>query len=107
MQRIGFLLKVRSTKLDEYREIHRAVWPDLLGELKAAGINNYSLWLRPDGTEFGYLECEDWDAACAYLAGSEIHTRWQQFMADFLETPTDAGEGGQPVQRLEMSFFLE
>ncbi len=61
----------------------------------------------PDGTEFGYLECDDWDAACAYLAKSEVHTRWQTLMQDYLESPTDDAQGGQPVQMLEQSFLLE
>ena len=107
MQRVGFLLKVKPEKIKEYKEIHANVWPELLEELKKAGIRNYSLWLHPDGSEFGYLECDDWDAACDYLAGSEVHDRWQEYMQNYLETPTDAGQGGQPIVMLEQSFLLE
>jgi L-rhamnose mutarotase len=107
VQRIGFLIKVKANRLAEYKQHHEHVWPDLLAELKRAGMRNYSLWLRPDGLEFGYLECDDWQSTCAYLAKSEVHTRWQKFMADFLETPNDSGQGGQPVQMLEMSFLME
>ncbi|HXG25048.1 MAG TPA: L-rhamnose mutarotase [Chthonomonadales bacterium] len=107
MQRVGFLIKVKPDKIEEYKRLHENVWPDLLAELKAAGIRNYSLWLRPDGLEFGYLECDDWQAACDYLAQSEVHERWQQFMQNYLDSPTDATQGGQPVEMLEMSFLLE
>jgi len=107
MQRVGLLLKVKPDKIDEYKRIHAEVWPDLLAELKKAGMRNYSLWLRPDGTEFGYLECDDWQAACDYLATSEVHTRWQTFMQNYLDSPTDADSGGQPVEMLEMSFLME
>ena len=107
MQRVGLLIHVKPEKLEEYKRIHADVWPDLLAELKKAGIRNYSLWLRPDGIEFGYLECDDWQAACDYLETSEVHTRWQVFMQDFLDSPTDSGQGGQPVQMLEMSFLME
>lgn len=107
MQRIGLLLRVKHDKIEEYKQIHSAVWPDLLAELKKAGIRNYSLWLRSDGTEFGYLECDDWQAACDYLATSEVHTRWQVYMQDYLESPTDDAQGGQPVELLEMSFLME
>jgi L-rhamnose mutarotase len=107
MQRVGFLIKVRPDKLEEYKRLHKNVWPDLLAELKAAGIRNYSLWLRPDGLEFGYLECDNWQATCDYLAKSEVHERWQQFMQNYLQSPTDAAQGGQPVEMLEMSFLLE
>lgn len=107
MQRIGLLLRVRTEKLEEYRREHEHVWPELLAELKKAGFRNYSLWLSPDGLEFGYLECDDWDAACAYLATSKVHDRWQEHMASFLESPADAAQGGQPVKLLEQVFLLE
>ena len=107
MQRIGFVLQVRPDRLAEYQRLHDPVWPELQAELRTAGIRNYSLWLRPDGTEFGYLECDDWNAVCAYLAKSEVHDRWQALMQDFLLTPVDQGEGGQPIQMLARSFLLE
>lgn len=107
MQRIGIQLKVRPEKLDEYRKLHNPIWPELAKALKDAGLRNYTLWLAPDGTEFGYLECDDWDAACAKLAESEVHTRWQALMQNYLETPVNAGQGGQPVRMLERVFFLD
>ncbi len=107
MQRVGLLIRVKPEKLEEYRELHRRVWPELLAELRAAGIRNYSLWLRSDGQEFGYLECDNWQAACAYLDKSEVHTRWQELMQDYLYSPTDSSQGGQPVELLEMSFLME
>ena len=107
MQRIGFLIRVKPEKLEEYKKIHADVWPDLLAELKKAGMRNYSLWLRPDGMEFGYLECDNWKETCDYLATSDAHSRWQIFMKDYLESGTDSEQGGQPVEMLEMSFLME
>ena len=34
MQRVCFLLKVRPDRLDEYRERHRNVWPEMLDALR-------------------------------------------------------------------------
>jgi L-rhamnose mutarotase len=107
MQRIGLLIQVKPDKLEEYKRIHANVWPELLAELKAAGMRNYSLWLGPNGMEFGYLECDDWAATCAYLDKSEVHTRWQAYMQNYLDSGTDAEQGGQPVKLLEMSFLME
>ena len=107
MQRIGLLIRVKPDKLEEYKVIHAAVWPDLLAELKKAGMRNYSLWLGPGGMEFGYLECDNWAATCAYLDKSEVHTRWQVYMQDYLDSSAEAGQGGQPVSLLEMSFLME
>lgn len=106
MQRIAFLIKVKPDKIEEYKKIHENVWPDLLAELKTAGMRNYSLWMGPNGMEFGYLECDDWNAVCAYLEKSEVHTRWQEYMQGYLDTLAE-GEGGQPIEMLTQSFLLE
>ncbi len=107
MQRIGILIRVKPEKLEEYKQHHNPIWPELVAELKAAGMRNYSLWLHPSGLEFGYLECDDWEAVCAYLDKSEVHTRWQEFMQNYLDSSGDSGQGGQPVQMLEHVFQLE
>ena len=107
MQRVGFLIKVKPGKLEEYKKLHNPIWPDLAAALKAAGMRNYSLWLGPDGMEFGYLECDDWAAVCKTLEKSDVHTRWQQLMQNYLDTGADSGQGGQPVRMLEQVFMLE
>lgn len=107
MQRVGFLIRVKPEKLAEYKRLHDPIWPELAVALKEAGVRNYSLWLHPDGTEFGYLECDDWEIVCARLAASEIHARWQTVMRDFLDTDTVGDDqGGQPVCLLEHVFLL-
>lgn len=85
MQRACFLLKVRPDRLDEYRERHAAVWPEMLDALSAAGWRNYSLFLREDGLLVGYLETEDFAAAQAAMAATEVNARWQREMAPFFE----------------------
>jgi L-rhamnose mutarotase len=91
MKRVGFLLKVRPERLDEYKRQHERVWPEMLQALRAAGWHNYSLFVREDGLLFGYFETpESLRAAQAQMAGTEINTRWQEFMAPFFESPAGA-----------------
>ena len=56
--RVGFLLKVKPERLEEYKERHRTVWPEMLEALRETGWHNYSLFLRPDGLLFGYVEVD-------------------------------------------------
>jgi L-rhamnose mutarotase len=49
MQRIAFRLWVQPERLDEYKRLHQHVWPDLLADMRAAGIRNYSIFA--DGPE--------------------------------------------------------
>jgi len=85
MQRVCFLLKVRSDRLDEYRSRHAEVWPDMQSALSSAGWHNYSLFLADDGLLVGYLETEDFDKARAAMDATEVNARWQQEMSGFFE----------------------
>ena len=85
--RVCFTLQVRPERLVEYRFRHAEVWPDMRDALRDAGWRNYSLFLREDGLLIGYLECEEFAAALAAMAGSEVNARWQQEMAPFFELP--------------------
>lgn len=105
MQRVAFRLRVKPDRLDEYLEIHRSVWPEMLADLRAAGYRNYSIFA--DGNElFGYLECDDWDAAQRSLSRSNANRRWQAWMSEYLETPVDS-DNERPLNLLDQVFFLE
>ncbi|MFD0021937.1 L-rhamnose mutarotase [Streptomyces sp. NPDC058382] len=97
MQRVCFLLNVRGDRIDEYRERHAAVWPDMLAALSAAGWRNYSLFLREDGLLVGYLETEDFDAAREAMAATEVNERWQRDMAGFFEQTGAADDAMVPL----------
>ena len=81
--RVCFQLQVRPDLLDEYLRRHSPVRPEMLAEIAAAGRRNYSLFLGEGGTLIGYYETDDDAAAQAYLAQSEVATRWEAEMARF------------------------
>ena len=59
VERVCFILRVRRDRLDEYKQRHREVWPQMLDALRETGWTNYSLFLSEDGLLVGYLETED------------------------------------------------
>ncbi|MCE7481191.1 L-rhamnose mutarotase [Microbacterium profundi] len=81
--RVCFQLQVRPELLDEYLRRHSPVRPEMLAEIAAAGRRNYSLFLGEGGTLIGYYETDDDASARAYLAQSEVATRWEAEMARF------------------------
>lgn len=97
MQRICFVLQVKKDRLEEYRERHRSVWPEMIDALLKTGWHNYSLFLRPDGLLVGYLETRDFENARAGMAGLEVNARWQKEMVDFFVQP----EGLLPDQAMK------
>ena len=74
--------------------------------LQAAGWRNYSLFLSPDGTLTGYLECDDFAAAQAAMAATEINARWQKEMAEFFAGLGDAAPD-EGIVAIPEIFHLE
>jgi L-rhamnose mutarotase len=102
VERVCFELRVRADRLDEYRERHQAVWPEMLAALREAGWTNYSLFLREDGQLIGYLETPDFAAAQRAMEATDVNARWQQEMSELFES------GEAPVfARLEEVFHLD
>jgi|SRR3954454_5553504 len=106
MKRICFTLQVKRHRLDEYRERHRQVWPEMQHALRETGWKNYSLFLREDGLLIGYLETEDFEAALTGMAGREVNARWQREMTDFFES-ADRRAADEQMHPLSEVFHLD
>jgi len=106
MQRVCFQLQVRPDRIEEYRERHASVWPDMLRALHETGWHNYSLFLRDDGLLIGYVETPDLQAALAGMQDAEVNGRWQAEMSEFfVELDGRAPDEGFLV--LDEVFHLE
>ncbi|MDD7837180.1 L-rhamnose mutarotase [Paenarthrobacter sp. AB444] len=103
--RVCFRSSVQPELMDEYKRRHAAVWPEMLRALKDSGWNNYSLFLAPDGQLIGYVECEDYEAAQARMALTDVNARWQAGMASlFADSNVPPDEGFEIVEEV---FNLE
>jgi L-rhamnose mutarotase len=97
---MAFLFRVKPELLAEYRELHQAVWPEMLDAHRRMGWHNYSLFADPDGLVFGYFETpESFQAALDGMAAEEVNARWDRFMEPYLESPE--------LEELEEVFHLE
>lgn len=105
MKRVGFQFSINKDRIEEYKNIHQNVWPEMLNALREAGWHNYTLFMREDGVVFGYFESEDGlSTAQTKMAEEEINTRWQQFMAPFTE---NAERPDESFIELEEYFHLD
>ena len=106
MKRVGFLLKVKEDRIEEYKKHHEAVWPEMLTAIQESGMRNYSLFLADGGKIIGYFEAEDPEKSIGKLGQTDVNGRWQQHVAEYFEGGSgDLGEGG--LQWLEQYFHVE
>jgi L-rhamnose mutarotase len=107
MKRVGFMLKVKQELIDEYKEHHKDVWPEMLEALRSTGWHNYTLFLRDDGMLFGYFETpESLAAAQAGMAATEINDRWQDKMGPYFEI-AEGAHADELFVELEEVFHLD
>ena len=106
MKRVGFILQVKQDKLDEYKQHHENVWPEMLDALRRTGWHNYSLFLRDDGLLFGYFEAEEsFEASLTGMEQEEINLKWQEFMGPYFESLS--GRPDENMLQLEEVFHLD
>ena len=85
MERRCFSFKIKPGSFTEYKRRHDEIWPELVEELTAAGLSNYSLFADTDERIIGYVECEP-DAATAFgfLAAADANIRWSEWFSDII-----------------------
>ncbi len=106
MERVCFVLQVRPERLEEYKDRHRDVWPEMQQALRETGWSNYSLFLRADGLLIGYLETEDFERARKGMSEREVNQKWQREMAPFFVQPSGALPD-RAMSPLEEVFHLD
>jgi len=107
MKRIGFILKVKPELIEEYKEHHKRVWPEMLDALRRTGWHNYSLFMRDDGTLFGYFETPaDLETAVDEMSKEEVNAQWQKMMMPYFES-LDGSRPDEMMRELEEVFHLD
>jgi L-rhamnose mutarotase len=71
MKRYGMVIRVKPDKLDEYKALHKAVWPGVQKTITECNIRNYSIYHK-DGFLFSYFE----------YVGDDLETDWAKMAAD-------------------------
>ncbi len=97
--------KVKPECLDEYVRMHLSPWPEIMEEHSKAGIRNYSIF--QNGNQFFYCyECDDVQAAFAYIARSEACQRWDAITSKMVEGSFDYNRPN-PIEPLREVFYLK
>ena len=97
---VGLHTRVKPGSEARYEEYHRAVWPEVVDEIRRAGITKYVIFR--DGLDvFHYIECEDYDRAIAEIAMDAISMKWEAEISTMMEATHDfSGEGGDRMKKI-------
>jgi L-rhamnose mutarotase len=81
VRRYGMVTGIRPDKIERYRQLHAAIWPDVLKKIKECNIRNYSIYLQKIDNSyflFSYFEYTgtDFDGDMRKMAADSITRRW-------------------------------
>ncbi len=73
----GQIGKLKKEKIEEYKALHAAAWPEVLKTIKECHLEHYSIFIRDD-LVFSYFEYTgtDYEADMAKMAADEVTQRW-------------------------------
>jgi L-rhamnose mutarotase len=104
LQRVAFLLQIKPGMIEEYEEAHRHVWPEMIRELKSAGVTEYSIFRR-DLQLFLTMRVADFEETQRMLAGSEVNLRWQRTMAPLFD-PVPGKKDSETLAMMQEVFYM-
>ena len=109
MQRYASVIGLHADKVEEYRRLHAAAWPDVLAKITECNIRNYSIYLRKldDGRYylFSYFEYvgDDFEADMAKMAADPTTQEWWRH-CNPCQRPLDTREEGEWWSSMEEVF---
>jgi L-rhamnose mutarotase len=110
--RYGSVIGLRAEKLEEYKELHAAVWPGVLKQIKECNIRNYSIYLgeleKGQYYLFGYFEYtgDDFKADMDKMAADPITQKWWTF-CEPCQIPIPTREEGKWWADMEEVFHQD
>ncbi|MCT7664462.1 L-rhamnose mutarotase [Shinella kummerowiae] len=107
MQRIGMVIGVKPEKIEEYKRLHAAVWPEVLAMISACNIRNYSIFLKePENLLFSFFEYHGTDYA-GDMAKMAADPKTQEWWAVCMpcQSPRDIRKEGEWWAGMEEVFF--
>lgn len=82
MQRFASVIGLKAEKVEDYKRLHAAIWPEVARMIAKSNLRNYSIFLRqmPGGSHylFSYFEYvgTDFKADMAQMAADPATQRW-------------------------------
>lgn len=108
MKRYGMVIGLESSKIEEYKELHENVWPDILDKISDCNITNYSIFLRTlNGAYFLFSYFEyvgtDFDADMSKMAADPRTQEWWALCSP-CQTPLEDRQDGEWWAAMEEVF---
>lgn len=100
VERQAFVMRLKSGALPRYREVHDAVWPEVVEALRAHGVLDVAIFVDADRLVVVSQIADPgaWERVWA----TDAHRRWSEHMSALLEVD----DGVPASESLELVYAL-
>ncbi len=107
MKRYGMVIKVKSEKFQEYKELHANPWPSVFENIQKCNIQNYSIYHK-DGYLFSYFEYtgDDLEADIAKTSEDPMTKKWWA-LCEPCQEPLETRADGEFWSDMEEIFHVD
>lgn len=105
--RFGQVIKLKPDRINEYVELHAAVWPAVKAKIEECNIRNYSIYLKGE-TLFAYFEYvgADFDVDMTKMAADPTTQKWWDVCKP-CQKPIDSRKEGEWWANMEEIFHQD
>lgn len=100
MERVAFAMKLKKGFEAEYKRRHDEIWPEMVAELKAAGVSDYSIFLDPESLTLFAVQSRSEGSTADKLREKAVVKRWWAYMKDVMETNPDDSPVSKPLSQV-------
>jgi L-rhamnose mutarotase len=107
MIRIGQVIGMPTANSEQYKQLHSAVWPEVLHTLKSCNVQNYSIF-KYEEILFAYMEYvgDDLDADMERIAADPKTQEWWSLCGP-LQRPVPDRKPGEWWKTMPEIFHME
>ncbi|MEP1015318.1 MAG: L-rhamnose mutarotase [Paracoccaceae bacterium] len=103
---MAMVIGIKPEHIPEYKRLHANCWPEILTQISACNIRNYSIYLRePENLMFGYWEYhgDDFEADAAKMAKDPKTQEWWA-ICNPMQQPLEPRGDGEWWAKMEEVF---
>ena len=107
MRRYGMVIKLKPDRIEEYKRLHAAVWPEVLKAIAETYIKNYSIYLKEDllFSNFEYMGTS-YDTDMEKMAADPVIQKWWNVCKPCM-LPLESREEGEWWANMEEVFYMD
>jgi len=89
LEKIAFVMQLNKGCTAEYEKRHDEIWPELVTELKQAGIEDYSIFIHPESLQLFATLWRNKAHKMESLPEKNVIKKWWFYMSDIMHCHDD------------------